>query len=79
MIIPIFPLLFLMTALISIVLYQRSNQEIYLVLAIASGIIFVIWGLTLSHWLIHLLCLLALVSLRIPVFQPKTVNIYRNR
>jgi hypothetical protein len=76
MMISIFPLLLLITALISIFLYQYTNQEIHLVLAVFSAIICLLWGLMIAHWSIHLLSLLALFCFRTPVFQNKTVNIY---
>ena len=74
MIFPIFPVLFLVTALVSVFLYQRTNQEIHLVLAVASGIVCLLWGLVIAHWSIHLLSLLALLFLRNPIL--KTVEIY---
>lgn len=79
MMIPMFPVLLLITAIAAILVYQRTNQEIYLVLAVFSAIICILWGLIISHWSIHLLTLLALLCFRTPVFQTKTVNIYDNK
>lgn len=79
MITHIFPLLFLITAVISIYLYQRTNHEIHLVLAVFSAAICLLWGLMIAHWSIHLLSLLALIYFRVPIFKPKTVNIYQER
>jgi hypothetical protein len=72
--IPIFPILLLITALISICLYQRTDQEIHLVLAIFSAIIGLIWGLIIAHWSIHLFSLLVLICLPTPILKNKTVN-----
>ncbi len=76
MIFPIFPFLLLVTALISAFLYQRTNQEIHLVLAVASASACLLWGLVIAHWSIHLLSLLALLFLRNPIL--KTVEIYND-
>ena len=76
MTIPMFPLLLLVTALISALLYQRTNQEIHLVLAVASAAVCLVWGLIIAHWSIHLLSLLALFFFRDPIL--KTVEIYND-
>jgi multidrug efflux pump subunit AcrB len=72
-----FPFLLFVTALVSIFLYQRTNQEIYLVLSVSSAIICLLWGLAIAHWAIHLVSLLALLFLRTPVL--KTVEIYEDK
>lgn len=79
MILHLFPLLLLITALISIFLYQHTNHEIHLVLGVFVAIVCVLWGLAISHWSIHLITLLALLYFRPFVFKTKTVNIYNNK
>lgn len=78
MMIPLFMTLLLLTTIASIFIYQRTNQEIHLLLSLFTAIIFLIWGLAIAHWSIHILALLTLLCIRIPVFSPKTVKIIRN-
>ncbi len=79
MITSVFLFLFLVSILISVLIYQRTNQEVYLILAVLSGISAFILGLTLVHWSIHLLTLIALVCFPIPIYQGKTINISDER
>ncbi|BAQ61676.1 hypothetical protein GM3708_2082 [Geminocystis sp. NIES-3708] len=74
--IPLFLTMLLLTTITSIFIYQRTNQEVHLVLALFTAIIFLIWGLAIAHWSIHILALLALLCIRIPLFSPKTIKIY---
>lgn len=76
MMILLFLTMLLLTTITSTFLYQRTNQEIHLVLALFTAIIFLIWALAIAHWSIHILALLALLYIRIPVFTTKTVKIY---
>jgi hypothetical protein len=76
MILPVFPILLLLTAAISIVLYHRTRQDIHLVLAFSSAIVCFLWGLMIAHWSIHLLSLLILVCFRTPVFKSKPIQVY---
>lgn len=76
MLIPLFMTLLFITTIISVLIYQRTNQDIHLILAIFTASIFIIWGLAIAHWSIHMFVLIALLSIRIPVFTPKTVKIY---
>ncbi|WP_066346272.1 hypothetical protein [Geminocystis sp. NIES-3708] len=76
MMIPLFLTMLLLTTITSIFIYQRTNQEVHLVLALFTAIIFLIWGLAIAHWSIHILALLALLCIRIPLFSPKTIKIY---
>lgn len=76
MLIPVFMTLLLITTIISVFIYQRTNQDIHLILAIFTASILVIWGLAIAHWSIHIFALITLLSIRIPVFTPKTINIY---
>lgn len=66
MIVPIFPLLLLITAFGSIILYLRTAHDIFGVLAVCTTVVCLIWGLVIAHWSIHLLALLALFSIRKP-------------
>lgn len=79
MITSVFLFLFLVSLLISVLIYQRTNQEIYLILAVLSGLIAFILGLTIVHWLIHLLTLIALVCFPLPIYQGKIINISDER
>ncbi|MFW6357960.1 MAG: hypothetical protein ACOC0N_01895 [Chroococcales cyanobacterium] len=60
MILPLYPLLLLATALGSIFLHHRTSNEIYRVLAACTTIVCLIWGFAIAHWSIHLLCLVLL-------------------
>lgn len=75
MILPIFPLLFLITSICSIIWYQRTGNDIFGVLACGSALACVIWGLVISHWLIHILSLIILLKFRTPIFDTIQVNI----
>ncbi|WP_330203867.1 hypothetical protein [Cyanobacterium sp. Dongsha4] len=76
MLIPIFMTLLFVTTIASIFIYQRTNQDIHLILGIFTASVFIIWGLAIAHWSIHMLALLLLLCIRIPVFTPKAVKIY---
>ncbi|MEA5508294.1 hypothetical protein VB715_00805 [Crocosphaera sp. UHCC 0190] len=75
MMLPIFPLLFLITALGSVLWYQRTENDIFGVLAVASALACLIWGLVISHWLIHILSLILLVKFRTPLFSAIQVKV----
>ena len=66
MILPVFPLLMLVTTLGSLLWYWRTANDIFAVLAVGMAIACLIWGLVVAHWSIHLLFLLALLFLRKP-------------
>jgi hypothetical protein len=63
MMLPILFLLFLVTALGSVILYLRTAHDIFGILAVGNGLVCLIWGLVISHWSVHLLALIALLSL----------------
>lgn len=63
MMLPILPLLFLVTSLGSIILYLRTAHDIFGILAVGSAIVCLIWGLVIAHWSVHLLVLIVLLSL----------------
>ncbi|MEM8778737.1 MAG: hypothetical protein AAGF26_07685 [Cyanobacteria bacterium P01_G01_bin.49] len=71
----IFPLLFLLTSLGSVLWYQHTDNDIFGVLAVASALAFVIWGLVISHWLIHILSLIILLKFTTPIFSAIQVKI----
>ncbi len=60
MTIPLLPLCLLIMALVSILFYQRTANDIYRALSAMTAIICLIWGFAIAHWSIHLLCLLLL-------------------
>lgn len=66
MILPVFPLLMLATTLGSVVLYLRTANDIFGVLAGTMAIACLIWGLVVAHWSVHLLFLVALLFWRKP-------------
>ena len=68
-----FPLLLLITAIASIFVYLRSNNDIFALLAVGMSVTCLIWGLVIAHWSIHLLALLALMFVGRPV-AVATVN-----
>ncbi len=76
MLIALFMTLLFTTTILSVLIYQRTNQDIHLILAVFTASIFIIWGLAIAHWTIHILALVALLCFRIPLFTPKTVKIY---
>ena len=77
MILPIFPILLLLTALGSVFLYQYTDLDIFKVLAAGTAIICLVWGLVIAHWSIHLLSLIVLFKFKSPVL--KTVQVPANK
>ncbi|ACK64915.1 conserved hypothetical protein [Rippkaea orientalis PCC 8801] len=75
MMLPIFPLLLLVTSIGSILWYQRTDNDIFGVLAVASALAGVIWGLVIAHWSIHLISLLVLLKFRSPIFSAIQVKV----
>ena len=68
-----FPLLLLVTAIASIVIYLRTDNDIFALLAVGMSVSCLIWGLVIAHWSVHLLALLALLFVGRPV-AVATVN-----
>ena len=60
-------LLLLFTAIASIVIYLRTNNDIFALLAVGMSVTCLIWGLIVVHWSVHLLALLALMFIGRPV------------
>lgn len=75
MMFPVFPLLLLFTALVSIYLYQRSYNEVYRVLAASLAVVCLVWGFAVAHWSVLLFCLLLLLKPNpLPLMQRITLN-----
>ena len=68
-----FPLLLLVTAIASIVIYLRTDNDIFALLAVGMSVSCLIWGLVIAHWSVHILALLALLFVGRPVVVA-TVN-----
>ena len=62
-----FPLLMLISALASIFIYLRTNNDIFALLGVVMLLGCLIWGLVIAHWSVHLLALLALLFIGKPV------------
>lgn len=75
MMISLFLALLILTSIVSAVIYQRTSQDIHLLLSVCTAIIFLIWSLAIAHWTIHLLALLALFCIRVPEFRASTIKI----
>lgn len=62
-----FPILLLLSALASIVIYLRTNNDIFALLAAGMSVTCLIWGLIVAHWSVHVLALFALLFIGKPV------------
>jgi hypothetical protein len=62
-----FPILLLVAAAANIVIYLRTDNDIFALLAVGMSIACLIWGLVIAHWSIHLLALLAVLFIGRPV------------
>lgn len=62
-----FPFLLLLTAIVSVFIYLRTNNDIFVLLAVGTSICCLIWGLVIAHWSVHILALLALLFIGKPV------------
>lgn len=61
-----FPFLLLVTAIASTVIYLRTNNDIFALLAVGMSVACLIWGLVIVHWSVNLLALLALLFIGRP-------------
>ncbi len=75
MMLPLFPLLLLITSVWSILWYQKSDNDIFGVLGATSAIIGLIWGLIIAHWSINLIGLLVLLYFRSSFFSTVPIKI----
>jgi hypothetical protein len=75
MMLPVFPFLFFIISIGSIFWYQRTDNDIFVVLAAASAFTCLIWGLIIVHWSIQLLSLIVLLRFGSPVFNAIQVKV----
>lgn len=62
-----FLFLLLVTALTSIIIYLRTDNDIFGLLGIFMSLTCLIWGLAIAHWSVHVLALFALLFFGKPV------------
>lgn len=62
-----FLILLLVTALTSIIIYLRTDNDIFGLLAVVMSLTCLIWGLAIAHWSVHVLALFALLFFGKPV------------
>ena len=62
-----FLILLLVSALASIFIYHRTDNDIFALLAVGMSITCLIWGLVVAHWSVHILALFAVLYLGKPV------------
>ena len=62
-----FPILLFIAALASIVIYLRTDNDIFALLAVGMSLICLVWGLVIAHWSIHVLAFFALLFIGKPV------------
>jgi len=62
-----FPILLLVAALANIIIYLRTDNDIFALLAVGMSLACLIWGLVIVHWSIHVLALFALLFVGKPV------------
>ncbi|MBE9046203.1 hypothetical protein IQ255_17625 [Pleurocapsales cyanobacterium LEGE 10410] len=62
-----FALLLFVTAIASTVIYLRTDNDIFALLAVGMWFCCLVWGLVIAHWSIHLLALLALLFIGKPI------------
>ncbi|MGF1588451.1 MAG: hypothetical protein ACFCU7_04250 [Pleurocapsa sp.] len=74
-----FPFLLLVTAILSIVIYLRTDNDIFALLAVGMSVSCLIWGLVIAHWSVHLLALLALLFIGRPVAVATVSSSSRHR
>lgn len=75
MILPIFPLILLLTAIGSIFIYQKASHEVTRMLAAGAAVVCLIWGFSIAHWSIHLLCLCLLLRFNTRTALLRTIPI----
>ena len=62
-----FPILLFVAALASIIIYLRTDNDIFALLAVGMSLACLVWGLVIAHWSIHVLALFALLFIGKPV------------
>ena len=64
MMLPILTISLLMTALGSIILYQKTSHELSRLLAVCVAIVALVWSFAIAHWSINLVFLILLFQLK---------------
>ena len=72
-----FLLLLFITALVSIVIYLRTDNDIFALLGVGMTITCLIWGLVIAHWSIHILALFALLFIGKPLATATVESRYK--
>ena len=54
--------------------YQKTDNDIFGALTVASAVACLIWGLVIAHWSIHLLGLVVLLKFRTPILEWVQIN-----
>ncbi|MGK7944419.1 MAG: hypothetical protein AB4058_08110 [Microcystaceae cyanobacterium] len=75
MMLSLFPLLLLITAIWSIIWYQKTNNDIFGVLGTTSAVIGLVWGLVIAHWSINLIGLVLLLFFRSSLLNTLTIKV----
>ncbi|MGK7930100.1 MAG: hypothetical protein AB4041_01520 [Microcystaceae cyanobacterium] len=78
MMLPLFPLLLVITAIWSILWYQKTDNDIFGVLGTTSAVIGLIWGLVIAHWSINLIGLVLLLIFRSSLLNALTVKVHQD-
>ena len=76
-VITMFLLLLFITALVSIVIYLRTDNDIFALLGVGMTITCLIWGLVIAHWSIHILALFALLFIGKPLATATVESRYK--
>ncbi len=72
-----FLLLLFITAVVSIVIYLRTDNDIFALLGVGMTITCLIWGLVIAHWSIHILALFALLFIGKPLATATVESRYK--
>jgi hypothetical protein len=75
MLFTLFPFLLLITAVGSVLWYQKTDNDIFAALAVSVAVVCLIWVLMLAHWTINLFALVLLLKFQNPVLRSIKVDI----
>ena len=75
MLFTLFPFLLLITAVGSILWYQKTDNDFFAALAVSVAVVCLIWVLMLAHWTINLFALVLLLKFQNPVLRSIKVDI----
>ncbi len=71
-------IILLTVALVNILIYQRTTQELTRILTVTLAMVGLIWGLAIAPWSIQLLALVLLLRFRLVsrflIFEPINLN-----